>query len=119
MTLCTHHRCGRESYLWSLEQESKYAETVKQPYCIHCGLFENISEYKAKKIGFWVNITARLADEYALSQVQRRLIVQQLTNTDEFTDTYGLSFKSQLQFYIQTVQHVTQWSREKIQRCIQ
>jgi hypothetical protein len=118
MTSCIHQRCGREQYVWYPENTSKYAQVVKHPYCIHCGLFENISEHKAKHLGFWVNIVALLAEQYALSQVQRRLITQTLKNHAEFNDIYGLHFSSQQQFFIQTVQQFTKWSVDKIQRCI-
>ena len=52
---------------------------------------KNITEDKAKKIGYWINILSMLTNHYSLKQVQKRGICMELANHEGFNDTYGVT----------------------------
>jgi hypothetical protein len=68
---------------------------VLHPWCIHCGAVKNISDGKGKKLGYWMNILAKINERYSLKQVQKRNISRELVSNEIFNDIYFINCSAQ------------------------
>jgi len=99
MANCNHKSCGAAEKVWlPYEYEEKSRGLKPHSYCIHCGIVKNISDYKAKPMGYYTNILARLG----ITKVQIRLIVKELENRD-FDDTYSMTKSEQEKIFSSVV----------------
>ena len=67
--------------------------------CIHCGVVMKISSDKAKRMGYYTNILARLG----ITKVQIRQIVKELVRMD-FDDVYSTTKSEQGEVFFRVVQ---------------
>lgn len=114
MESCDHENCPREQYVWFPTGNIRYAEIQKHPFCKHCGTLKNISDDQGKKLGYWMNILARMQHEFPLTRVQHRLISQALTDHEDFLDLYGISLDSQKEIFIKTITSYSKCSKNEL-----
>ncbi len=101
MANCKHESCGAAEKVWlPYEYEERRRGLKPYSYCIHCGVVKNISDYKAKPMGYYTNILARMP---MITKVQIRLIVKELENRD-FDDTYSMTKSEQEKIFSSVVQ---------------
>ncbi len=86
---CEHESCGNKEKIWlpHLVRDEEYG-LRSHPYCVHCGAVKNISGDAPKKIGHYVNILAKLRNNFRISDAQIRLIVNELKGIEDFEDPY-------------------------------
>lgn len=101
MTLCFHESCCQENKVWlPLPTNDHFRTDVKlHPWCKHCGLVKNISEDRAHKLGYWMNILSKIADHFSIKQIHKRLIAKELTSHELFNDTYSITGFSQKELF--------------------
>ena len=78
-------------------------------YCIHCGVVKEISSKKAKRMGYYMNILARLG----ITKVQIRLIAKELESMD-FDDAYFMTRHEQEEIFINVVQKHSKVPEDRI-----
>jgi predicted nucleic acid-binding Zn ribbon protein len=87
MAHCKHKSCGTVEKVWlPYEFEGRSRGLKPHSYCILCGVVKNISPDKAKPMGYYTNILARLR----ITKVQIRLIVKELERMG-FDDVYSIT----------------------------
>ena len=91
MAICSHKSCGRENRVWLHIGDQNWAEVKLHPWCMHCGLVKNISEDRAYKLGYWINILNTVTKHFSIKQVQKRLITKEITTHEFFKDTYSVT----------------------------
>ena len=97
---CKHESCGASEKVWlPYEFEGRSRGLKPHQYCIHCGTVKNISPDKAKSIGYYTNVLARMP----ITKVQMRLIIKELDNMD-FDDTYSMTKSAQEKVFVSVVQ---------------
>ena len=100
MANCNHKSCGAAEKVWlPYEYEGRSRGLKPHSYCIHCGVVKNISDDKAKPMGYYTNRLARMP----ITKVQMRLIVKELENTD-FDDAYFMTKSEQEKIFSSVVQ---------------
>jgi len=113
-TKCQHENCGREHRIWLPDGVSFWKEVELHPWCVHCGQIKNISDDRGKKIGFWINMLSSLDHHLPLTQVQKRLIIQDLVNHDGFSDLYAVTQSAQKELFISLIQKFTRYPKRTI-----
>ena len=87
MIHCEHESCGAAEKVWlPYELEGRSRGLKPHSYCIHCGVVKNISPDRAKPMGYYTNMLARMP----ITKVQMRLIVKELESMD-FDDAYSMT----------------------------
>ena len=100
MANCKHKCCGVAEKVWlPYEYEGRSRGLKAQSYCILCGVVKNTSGYKAKPMGYYTNILAKMP---MITKVQIRLIVKELENRD-FDDTYSMTRTEQEKLFSSVV----------------
>ena len=99
MANCKHECCGTAEKVWlPYELEGRSRGLKPHSYCIHCGVVRNISPDRAKPMGYYMNILARLG----ITKVQIRLIAKELERVD-FDDAYSTTRSEQKEVFISVV----------------
>jgi len=99
-THCKHESCGVTENIWLPYKYDERSRGLKpHPYCIHCGMVKNISTDRAKPMGYYTNMLARMS----ITKVQLRLIVKELERIC-FDDPYSLTRSDQEKVFNQVVQ---------------
>ena len=100
MIHCEHKGCGAAEKVWlPYEYEERSRGLKPHSYCIHCGVVKNISPDRAKPMGYYTNMLARMP----ITKVQMRLIVKELENMD-FDDAYSMTKSAQEKVFSSVVQ---------------
>ena len=100
MAHCKHESCGAaEKVGLPYEFEGRSRGLKTHSYCIHCGVVKNISSDRAKPMGYYTNILAKMA----ITKVQMRLIVRDLENMD-FDEAYSMTGSEQEKVFSSVVQ---------------
>ena len=100
MAHCKHESCGAVERVWlPYESEGRNRGLKPHPYCIHCGVVKNISSDRAKPMGYYMNILAKMP----ITKVQMRLIIRDLENMD-FDDAYSMRGSRQEKVFSSVVQ---------------
>ena len=100
MDNCKHECCGTAEKVWlPYELEGRSRGLVPHSYCIHCGVVKNISPDKAKRMGYYTSILARLG----ITKVQIRLIAKELERIQDFDDVYSMTRSEQEEVFINAV----------------
>jgi len=100
MRRCNHTSCGAAEKVWLPNESAGQVNGLKaHPYCIHCGVVKNISSNKAKPLGYYTNVLARMP----LTKVQMRLMIKELENMG-FEDAYSMTKSAQDNVFISIVQ---------------
>ncbi|MBK5191519.1 MAG: hypothetical protein JJE19_08510, partial [Methanosarcinales archaeon] len=100
MANCKHESCGAAEKVWlPYEYVGRSRGLKPHSYCIHCGVVKNISDDKAKPMGYYTNRLARLP----ITKVQIRLIVKELENM-AFDDVYFTTRTEQERIFSGVVQ---------------
>ena len=73
MSKCTHKVCGKEEMVWLPVTELNNYSIEKHSWCRNCGLVKNVSEDRAHKIGYWMNLLSIISNQYRLTKCQKRL----------------------------------------------
>ena len=101
MTNCEHECCGTGEKVWlPYEFEGRGRGLKPHSYCIHCGVVKITSHDRAKRMGYYTNILARLG--ITNLEVQIRLIVKELERMD-FDDAYSTTRSEQEGLFIDAV----------------
>jgi len=99
MAHCKHESCGTGEKVWlPYEFEGRSRGLKPHSYCIHCGVVKITSHDRAKRMGYYTNILARLG----ITKVQIRLIVKELERMD-FDDAYSTTRSEQKKPFISVV----------------
>jgi hypothetical protein len=122
--ICSHVSCNREQRIWLVKaiQNHNFRKTSStgisdvalHPYCVFCGIVKNISDDPSKKIGYWINILSKITREYNISQIQKRLVIQELEKNDSFVDLYSVTGTAQREFFVKTVKKYCSLSEQII-----
>ena len=100
MTHCNHESCGAAEKVWLPYEFLGRSRGLKpHQYCIHCGVTKNSSPNKAKPMGYYTNMLARMS----ITKVQMRLIIKELEDMD-FDDTYSMTKTAQEKVFVRVVQ---------------
>ena len=100
MIHCKHESCGAAEKVWlPYEYEERRRGLKPHSYCIHCGVVKNISPDRAKPMGYYTNMLARMP----ITKVQMRLIIKDLENMD-FDDAYFMTKSAQEKVFGNVVQ---------------
>ena len=100
MADCKHECCGVAEKVWlPYELEGRSRGLKPHSYCIHCGVVRNISADRAKPMGYYMNILARLG----ITKVQIRLIAKELERIQDFDDAYSTTRSEQEEGFINAV----------------
>ena len=113
MDKCIHESCGREARVW-LPTKNNYSEVVPHPFCKHCGVVKNITDDKAKNLGYWINILSKIGDKFSLKKVQIRLVSKYLESNIYFNDLYGISGSAQSKEFVKTVERICKIPKNNI-----
>ena len=113
---CEHKNCSTEENDWLPYEMDGFNFGLKpHPYCIHCGTVKNISQDRAKRIGYYVNIISKMEKSLRnLTKVQFRLIVKDLEKIDGFEDAYWMTGSCQKRIFINIVKKYCNISQDFI-----
>ena len=100
---CNHEDCGREKNVWLPSDVYFKSEAALHPWCKHCGLVKNVSDDRPHNVGYWINVLSRIASQFSLKQVQKRLIANELCSDECFNDLYGITETAQKEMFIKIV----------------
>jgi len=100
---CLHKSCSYEDRIWLPIRDDLSSDAVLHPWCINCGLIKNISDDRSRKIGYWMNILSKISNRFSITQCQKRLIANEITASNEFGDTYGITGFSQKEMFIKII----------------
>ena len=103
MTACTHQICGKQDRIWLSTTTDKYGSVERHQWCTTCGVVQNKSDDRPKKIGYWMNKLGSLSYELNLTQTQKRLIAKQIENHEYFHDLFSAYGSSQKKLFIEIV----------------
>lgn len=100
MAHCKHESCGAAEKVWlPYGFEGRSRGLKPHSYCIHCGVVKSISSDRAKPMGYYTNILAKMP----ITKVQMRLIIRELENMD-FDDVYSMTGSEQEKVFSSVVQ---------------
>ena len=100
MADCKHVCCGTAEKVWlPYELEGRSRGLKPHSYCIHCGVVRNISADRAKPMGYYMNILARLG----ITKVQIRLIAKELERIQDFDNVNSMTRSEQEEVFINAV----------------
>lgn len=111
MTACSHTICGREDRIWLSSTPDNYGSVERHQWCTCCGLVQNRSDDRPKKIGYWMNKLGIISYELGLAQAQKRLIAKKIESHEYFQDSFGSYGSSQKELFIQIVSSFIDTSR--------
>ena len=114
--------CSHESHrkVWARTQNG----ILKlQPYCNRCGTLKNVSSDIGKDFGYFVIALSKLRKilkkrGYNVSDAQIRLITKELSNLEDFNDTWWITFSKQKEIFVQVVQKYIKVSKGLIESVI-
>ena len=78
MLMHQHQSCGRGEEIWFPVEG---IGLIPHPWCIKCGVVKNISDDKAKRLGYWINVLSDIVNNFKLTKVQQRLIIKAVSYT--------------------------------------
>ena len=114
MVVCSHESCGREQRVWLPKNinilgnmrnkgSSGTSDIALHHWCVLCGCVKNISEDRARKMGYWINVLSKIAQHYSVTQSQKRLVVKELESYGCFDDLYGTTGSAQKEAFVKVV----------------
>ena len=105
-----HVCCGAAEKVWlPYEFEGRSRGLKPHSYCIHCGVVRNIPADRAKPMGYYMNILARLG----ITKVQIRLIAKELERVD-FDDAHSMTRSEQKEVFISVVKKHSKVREDRI-----
>jgi dsDNA-specific endonuclease/ATPase MutS2 len=114
--ICTHEDCEYEKRVW-LPINTDASETLKHPFCKHCGAVRNLSRDRATDLGYFMNILSlmkRSNRKKIITDVQIRLISKELMGVDDFNDKYWMRRSIQEALFISAVNKYCKLSQNYI-----
>jgi hypothetical protein len=118
MVNCLHMSCSEEQRVWLHEDRCNTSDVSLHHWCVFCGVVQNISDNRPRKMGYWMNILCKIERRFSLTQSQKRLIVKALAAHDSFDDLYSILGSEQKEVFIQTVKKYCNLCESKIDSCI-
>jgi hypothetical protein len=103
MVTCLHTNCGKEQRLWFHETHSISSDVSLHRWCTVCGVIQNITDDRPRKIGYWMNILWKLEKRFSLTQSQKRLIIKALETHNSFSDLYSSFGSEQKKVFIKII----------------
>jgi len=114
MVRCCHESCGRDHRVWLPENinisgnmrnkgSSGTSDIALHPWCVLCGCVKNISDDRARKMGYWINVLSKIARRYSVTQSQKRLVVKELESYGCFDELYGTTGSAQKEAFVKVV----------------
>ncbi len=108
-----HVDCPPDRRNWLESRLDQAATMMPHTYCLICGKVKNSHGHQARKLGFYLSGLASLkeylernAKHRKMTQTQSRLIAKALEASEEFEDSYSLSWETQAQLYLDVVKRV-------------
>ncbi|MCD6473975.1 MAG: hypothetical protein J7K47_03605 [Thermoplasmata archaeon] len=95
-----HQSCGKEQRAWLPLPNGSVAP---HPWCVKCGVVKNLTEDRAKKMGYWMNLLAEIASSFGISRAQRRLAALALQAYDGFDDMYSMTGEAQKKVFAKVI----------------
>lgn len=113
---CAHKSCGSDDKVWLPFAVAGANKGLKlHPYCVRCGSVMNISSDRARSIGYYVNVLARMGHRKGgITKVQMRLIVKALEGCDGFEDSYLMTGYAQRNIFIDVVKKYCNFSEHLV-----
>ncbi len=108
---CTHQVCGKEDRIWVSDTPDNFGSIEQHKWCMECGLIQNRSEDRPKKIGYWMNKLGSICYELDITQVQKRLIAKKIEEEEYFKDSFGAYGSGQKELFIKIVSEYVDTSR--------
>lgn len=105
--------------MWYPINELSLSEVQKHPWCLHCGELKNISDDRPEKSGYWMNVLSRLVSDFNITQVQRRLIANCITEDEGFSNLYGVTGSAQKQLFIRFIVKFTSLSKKDVEHWLE
>ena len=109
-----HECCGAAEKVWlPYELEGRSRGLKPHSYCIYCGVVKNMSSDRAKRMGYYTNILARLE----ITKVQIRLIAKELERMDfdfDFGNDNSMTRSQQEKLFIRAVKKYSKVSEDTI-----
>lgn len=103
---CIHEDCGYDKMVW-LPINNEPADTLRHPYCKHCGAVRNLSRDRAVGTGYFMNALSSMKKltrkEKLITDTQIRLIYKELIEINDFDDKYWMRGTIQEDLFIKTV----------------
>lgn len=114
MVVCSHESCGREQRVWLPKNinilgnirnkgSSGTSDIAPHHWCVLCGCVKNISDDRARKMGYWINVLSKITRECLVTQYQKRLVVKELKAYECFDDMYGTIGSAQREVFVKVV----------------
>ena len=93
------------------------------PYCGRCGTIKNISSDRGKKFSYFIKALSDLRKVlekkgYKISEAQIRLIANELSRVEGFSDLWWITFSKQKEIFIDVVRKYVRVSREVIENVL-
>lgn len=114
---CTHHPAppGRTVWLKPLNREANTNPVLLHGWCLECGAVRNEGGDRPKRIGYFVNVLGRLSRWLErerrrgvgvplITEVQKRLIVEDLINDERFVDMFDVTRAIQVEAFYENVE---------------
>lgn len=108
---CTHQVCGKEDRVWLSDTPDKFGSIEQHTWCTECGLVQNRSEDRPKKIGYWMNKLGSICYELGITQAQKRLMAKKIEEEAYFQDSFGSYGSGQQELFIQIISKYCDTSR--------
>lgn len=114
--VCVHKESHTDKSIWvkPTPDEKKHSPTLKRPYCLHCGKIKYIGSAKIRKMGYFHNLLREIRGKMdvlyrrkvlrkRMTDVQIRLVLQDLENDDFFSDDFSNNSFCQWEFFKRAV----------------
>lgn len=114
MLKCSHENCGREQRVWlpkninildniSNISSSGTSDIALHHWCVLCGCVKNISDDRARQMGYWINVLSKITQESLVTQSQKRLMIKELESYECFDDMYSTTGSAQKEVFVKVV----------------
>jgi hypothetical protein len=98
---CEHKSCGSSEKIWlPYYYEGRERGLKPHPYCMECGLVKCLSSDRPHTIGYYMNILAELNKLYKITQIQIRLVSQEIERQG-LNDSYGMDRLQQEMLFVE------------------
>lgn len=110
---CIHRPVSPQDSVWlpPHDKRDNHTPAQKRIYCLGCGHIKYQGSDRAKKIGYFTNIIARINEVIAkerkrgirglrpITVVQKRLMVREMEADESFTDTWSTTNRIQINIF--------------------
>ncbi len=96
----------------------------RHPYCELCGTVKNVSSDRGKRLSFFIVAVSKLRKlmekkGYKISDAQIRLIIKELSELEDFNDTWWITFSRQKEIFVSVIKKYVNVSEDTINSILQ